>query len=160
IGQFNFVNSLVSPFDVRVRSATVCGDCSTRECIRGSTSVPGCETGLFVPRKSGGMDWTPCLGCIQACPHNNIGIVAVTPGAELGRDRLRSGVGRLSRRTDVAVLVLLLVFGAFINAAGMVAPILELEQRVAESLGLTDRAIVVVVLYLSALVAVPMFLTL
>ncbi len=36
IGQFNFVHSLVSPLEVKVREPTVCASCNTKECIRGS----------------------------------------------------------------------------------------------------------------------------
>ncbi len=36
IGQFNFVQSLVSPFEVKVRSLDVCTACQTKECIRGN----------------------------------------------------------------------------------------------------------------------------
>ena len=39
-------------------------------------------------------------------------------------DRRGSGIGRLNRRPDVAVLVLILVFGAFVNAAGMTEPVM------------------------------------
>ncbi len=156
IGQFNFINSIISPFDVRVRSTNVCADCHTRECIRGSADGPGCEMGLFLPRKGGNLDCTLCLDCIHACPHDNIGIVAATPCGELWRERLRSGVGRLSRRTDVAAVVLLLVFAAFVNAAGMVGPVMELENRVAVALGIRSRAAVVTILYAVCLVLVPL----
>ncbi len=155
IGQFNFVNSLISPFDVAVRSHHVCADCTTRECIRGSDTSPGCELNLFVPRKSGGLDCTLCLDCVHACPHDNIGLLAVTPGIELWRDRLRSGIGRLSRRPDMAALTLLLVFAAFVNAAGMVAPVLNLERQAAAVLGVSNRAALVASFYILALVALP-----
>ncbi len=156
IGQFNFVQSLVSPFDVRVRSASVCGECRTRECIRGSSAASGCEMGLFLPRKGGNFDCTLCLDCVYACPHDNVGIFAVTPGVDLWTDRLRSGIGRLSRRADIAALVLLLVFAAFVNAAGMVGPVMEWEEAVAAGLGIRSRAVVVTMLYLVCLLIVPL----
>ncbi len=43
IGQFNFVQSLVSPLEVKVRSPIVCVSCTTHECIRGSDGIPGCQ---------------------------------------------------------------------------------------------------------------------
>jgi len=49
-----------------------------------------------------------------------LSLLAVVPGQTLWTDRMRSGVGRFSRRPDLAALVVLLVFGAFANAAGMV----------------------------------------
>ncbi len=35
IGQFHFVNSMVSPTEVRVRDLSTCDTCTTRDCIRG-----------------------------------------------------------------------------------------------------------------------------
>ena len=35
IGQFNFVASLVSPLEIKVRDDGVCSGCATRDCIRG-----------------------------------------------------------------------------------------------------------------------------
>ena len=37
------------------------------------------------------MDCTFCLDCIHACPHDNVGILAVAPGKALWRDSFRSG---------------------------------------------------------------------
>ena len=125
IGQFHFVNSLVSPLEIRVRDVHVCGGCRTHDCIRGNARQRGCELYLFQPKKAGNFDCTFCLDCVQACPHDNIGIQAVIPAASLIRDRHSSGIGRLSRRPDVAALALILVFGAFVNAAGMIEPVVD-----------------------------------
>jgi cytochrome c oxidase assembly factor CtaG len=125
IGQFNFVQSLASPLEIRARDPAVCASCHTKDCIRGRDGIPGCELGLFLPRKAGNMDCTTCLDCVHACPHDNVGVLAQVPGAELWHDRPRSGIGRFSRRPDIAALVVVLVFGAFTNAAGMVGPVAE-----------------------------------
>src|SRR5262249_13519141 len=115
IGQFNFVQSLASPLEVRVREPEVCATCRTKDCIRGRNGIPGCELALFQPRKSSNMDCTLCLDCIHACPHDNIGIMAGLPAKVLWRDPLRSGLGRFGKRPDLGALVLVLVFGAFAN---------------------------------------------
>jgi cytochrome c oxidase assembly factor CtaG len=125
IGQFNFVQSLISPLEVKARDAAVCASCQTKDCIRGNASVPGCELHLFVPRKSSNMDCTFCLDCLHACPHDNVGIIVSTPGAELWHDPPRSGLGRFGKRGDLAALVVVLTFGAFANAAGMVGPVTD-----------------------------------
>jgi cytochrome c oxidase assembly factor CtaG len=125
IGQFHFVNSVVSPLEVKVRDQAVCGSCNTYDCIRGNAEHRGCELHLFQPKKTGNFDCTFCLDCVQACPHDNVGIAAVVPAASLTGDRRGSGIGRLSKRPDVAALALVLVFGAFVNAAGMVDPVME-----------------------------------
>jgi cytochrome c oxidase assembly factor CtaG/polyferredoxin len=125
IGQFNFVQSLMSPLEVKVRDPQVCASCQSKDCLHGRHGIPGCGLHLFLPRKIGNLDCTLCLDCVHACPHENIGISARLPASELWRSAFRSGIGRLSRRLDLAVLVLVLVFGAFANAAGMVGPIVQ-----------------------------------
>ena len=86
IGQFNFVQSLVSPLEIKVRDPAVCASCRTKDCIRGRDDIPGCELHLFQPRKSSNMDCTFCLDCVHACPHDNVGILAGPPGRELWHD--------------------------------------------------------------------------
>jgi len=129
IGQFNFVQSLMSPLEVKVRDPQVCAACHSNDCLRGRDGIPGCELHLFPPRKTGNLDCTFCLDCIHACPHENIGITARLPASELWSDAFRSGIGRLSRRPDLAALVLVLVFGAFANAAGMVGPVVQWREE-------------------------------
>jgi hypothetical protein len=156
IGQFHFVQSLVSPLEVGVRDPAVCRSCATKDCIRGRDGIPGCELHLFQPRKAGNLDCTFCLDCVHACPHGNVGVLAVTPAAELWHDRHRSGLGRFGRRPDLAALVLVLVFGAFVNAAGMVGPVLAFEDWLSAGLGQASGTLVVSVTLIAALVALPL----
>src|SRR5207248_2938529 len=86
IGQFNFVQSLVSPLEIKVRDPSACTACHSKDCIRGRDGIPGCELHLFQPRKASNMDCTFCLDCVHACPHDNVGLVPVTPSAELWQD--------------------------------------------------------------------------
>jgi hypothetical protein len=102
------------------------------------------------------MDCTFCLDCIHACPHDNIGILAETPGRELWRDRFRSGLGRFVKLPDLAALVVVLVFGAFANAAGMVAPVLEWQEQLASGLG--HPLLVTSLCYGLGLVVLPLLL--
>ena len=104
IGQFNFVASMLSPLEVKVREPDVCITCHTKDCIRGQREpatdlvvIRGCELALFQPRKVGNMDCTFCLDCVHACPHDNIGILSRMPGEELLSDPLRSGIGYFSQ---------------------------------------------------------------
>jgi cytochrome c oxidase assembly factor CtaG len=156
IGQFNFVQSLASPLEVKALDSTVCVSCRTKDCIRGRDGIPGCELGLFLPRKAGHMDCTACLDCVHACPHDNVGLVAGFPTAELWDDRQRSGVGRFGRRPDIAALIIVLVFGAFANAAGMVVPVAEAQERFAAFVGVRSPLLATTAFYLLALVALPL----
>ncbi len=158
IGQFNFVASLVSPLEVRVREADVCSSCKTHDCIKGNSSQRGCELLLFQPRKSGNMDCTFCLDCVKACPHDNVGILAATRGRDIIADPRRSSVGQFAHRPDVAALVLVFVFSAFANVAAMVAPVRELEESVRRILGPHASAAVWFVVFLLSVVALPLAL--
>jgi hypothetical protein len=158
IGQFNFVQSLISPLEVKVRDLDTCRTCTTYDCIRGNDVQRGCELALFQPKKSGNLDCTFCLDCVYACPHQNVGLIALTPVSQLTHDSYRSTLGRLSRRMDVAALVLLLVFGAFVNAAGMIAPTTQLERALQEHFGLGSVLPVTSAFFVLALLVVPVFL--
>src|SRR5215831_10605647 len=155
IGQFNFVQSLVSPLQVKARNLDVCLSCTTHECFRGSSTQRGCELQLFVPRKSSNLDCTLCLDCIHACPHQNVGLISSSPASQLIPNRSRKSFGRLARRPDVAALALLLVFGAFVNAAGMIAPVTQLEKRLQDRLGLDSALPVITALFAVGLLIAP-----
>lgn len=166
IGQFNFVASTVSPFEVAVRDHDVCSRCTTKDCIRGvrDASAPlvviqrGCELALFQPRKTGNMDCTFCLDCVQACPHDNVGITSRLPATELVNDIMRSGVGFLSRRRDLAALVVVFAFGALLNAFAMVSPVYALEQWFAQRMGVNYEAPVLGFVFALFLICEPLLL--
>lgn len=166
IGQFNFVASTVSPLEVKVRDQNVCTSCRTKDCIRGSrrpgndlvTIQRGCELALFQPRKTGNLDCTFCLDCVQACPHDNVGIIARVPAEELMVDPFRSGLGFISRRKDLAALSVVFSFGALLNAFGMVSPIYVLEQSIANRLGINQEAPVLGLIFGLFLVIEPLLL--
>jgi cytochrome c oxidase assembly factor CtaG len=120
IGQFHFVSSLVSPLEIKVRLPVVCASCATKDCLRGNDRQRGCELDLYLPRKVGNLDCTFCLDCVKACPHDNVGLLAVAPARSLVEDRRGASLGRLSRRLDVAVLALVVVLSAFAVAGVMV----------------------------------------
>ncbi len=159
IGQFHFVQSLASPLEIKIRQPDVCASCRTFDCIKGNAEQRGCELKLFQPRKSGNMDCTFCLDCVKACPHQNVGILATPPGRDLTLDLPRSSVGRYSRRLDLAALVLVLTFGAFANAAGMVVPVLQGINTLSASLGFHGDLIPVTLLAFAALILLPFVLS-
>ncbi len=166
IGSFNFVNSLASPGEIRVRDTAVCETCETKDCIAGRHEVDprtgrerlvqsGCELWLFQPRKVGNMDCTFCLDCVQACPYDNVGLTARMPGKELIRDRWRSGIGRLSQRPDVMALAMAIVFGAFLNAAGMIMPMTWFQMELADALGTGSKLLIWTLVFVVGMVVIP-----
>jgi len=165
IGQFNFVASTLSPFEVKVRDQDICTRCLTKDCIRGrrdATSdlvvIRGCELALFQPRKVGNMDCTFCLDCIHACPHDNVGILSRLPGSELLDDSLRSGIGYFSRRKDLAVLAMVFTFGALLNAFGMVSPVYAVENWLGKVLHVRHEAPVLGAIFAAFLILEPVLL--
>jgi ferredoxin len=165
IGQFNFVASTLSPFEVKIREPQVCVTCHTKDCIRGRrepvsdlVTIRGCELALFQPSKVGNMDCTFCLDCIHACPHDNIGILSRVPGDELLTDPLRSGIGYFSRRKDLAALAVVFTFGALLNAFGMVSPVYAVENWLGRLLHVTREAPILGLIFTFFLILEPVVL--
>jgi cytochrome c oxidase assembly factor CtaG/polyferredoxin len=160
IGQFNFVASMISPIEVRALDPGVCASCTTRECIRGNESakVAGCGLDLYIPAKVGNLDCTMCLDCADACPYNNVRLGIRSRTWDLVAAGWRSSLGRLSRRSDLAALVLVIVFGAFANAMGMVGPVLSWEDSVALWLGFESRLVPASIFVLGVIVVAPVVL--
>jgi ferredoxin len=172
IGQFNFVASLISPLEIKIREPQVCDACKTLDCIRGRRemhSAPqaapdfvvlqrGCELALFQPLKAGNMDCTFCLDCVHACPHDNVGITSRLPASELLSDPPRSGIGWFSRRKDIAALVMVFTFGALLNAFGMVSPVYAVEKWLGGLLHVEREAPVLAVIFGFFLVIEPLVL--
>ena len=149
-----------------MREPAVCHSCATVDCIKGrrDKAVParilqrGCELALFLPSKVGNLDCTFCLDCVQACPHDNVTIGFRVPGEELTDDRLRSSIGRLSRRADLAALAVVFTFGALLNAFAMVGPVYSTEQWIARGLRTTSEAPVLGLIFVAGLVVLPLAL--
>ncbi|MGQ0552794.1 MAG: 4Fe-4S binding protein [Planctomycetota bacterium] len=161
IGQFNFVASTASPTEVQVRDPAVCTSCTTHDCISGRPGQPelrGCELGLFLPRKVGNLDCTYCMDCVRACPHDNVTLAVRLPAAELWATGSRSGVGEPERQAHFSWLAIVFVFGALLNAFGMVSPVYALQSWMAGRLGLNSEAAVLGLLFAIALVVEPVVL--
>jgi hypothetical protein len=118
----------------------------------------GCELALFQPRKVGNIDCTFCLDCVQACPHDNVGIISRVPGAELVDDPMRSGLGILSKRKDLAALGIVFTFGALLNAFGMVSPVYAFQSWLARLFGFSLEWQVLAVIFGLFLVVEPLVL--
>ncbi len=166
IGQFNFIAATASPLEVAVRDHDVCDGCATKDCIRGrrdpSSSLVvlqrGCELALFQPAKVGNMDCTFCLDCVHACPHDNVGILSRLPAEELMSDPQRSGIGRFSRRNDIAALAVVFCFGALMNAFGMVSPVYTVEGWLKRTLHFNSQAGALGILFAAVILVEPALL--
>lgn len=155
IGQFHFITSLISPREVRVRRSEVCKSCQTHDCIRGNEHARGCELYLFQPKKVGNLDCTFCLECVNACPQANVVLAPTAPASTLLDDPYRSSVGKLSKRTDLAVMAAVVVFGGFVNAAGMISPVMQWEHHWHARLGSHSMPLIVGILLITSVVLLP-----
>jgi hypothetical protein len=101
------------------------------------------------------MDCTFCLDCVHACPHDNVAISPRLPGSELWVDPRRSGIGRFSRRPDMAVLAAIFSFGALLNAFAMVTPVYALEEWLANLLSTQSELPVLIIIFVVGLLLIP-----
>jgi ferredoxin len=126
--------------------------------IRPAIVQRGCELNLFLPAKVGNLDCTMCFDCVRACPHDNIALASRVPGAELSVDGRRSGLGRLSRRADLAALAVLFTFAGVLNALAMTGPAHHLQMWIVAASGITSDAWQLALVFAGALVALPLVL--
>jgi polyferredoxin len=185
LGTFNFVYATAAPTQIRAKNLTTCASCVGKECINGSYSAQpvilidqiggdgqpekthehnpqgtlGCGTLLFAPQIKSNLDCTLCLDCVRACPHDNIALSLRPPGAELTQpDAWR-------KSWDVSALAIILAFMGITNAFGMVPPVYDLIEGLANTLGLsnagkTGEAIVLLILFAVGNLLLPAGLTL
>lgn len=160
LGQFNFLGSLASPAEIKIRQTDVCTACRTKDCIAGNrqTGQRGCELWLFQQKKVGNLDCTFCLDCVYACPHDNVGLIARVPTEELWHDPRRSGVGRLAARWDVVALTVVFVSGAYFNAFGMISPVYALQQTISRWLNTTAEWPSLFLIFGAGLILLPAIL--
>jgi cytochrome c oxidase assembly factor CtaG/polyferredoxin len=140
IGQFQFVQSLASPFTIAPRAVAICGTCAGRDCIRGNARRRGCELDLSVPQKQGNLDCTYCLDCVAACPHDNIGLLATRPLSGVTQAATAIARQRTAPRLDVGALALVTAFAAVASAAVMVAPVADRLHTAAGALAMPAAA--------------------
>src|SRR5260221_7422779 len=144
--------------EVKGRTQELCRSCKRFDCIRGNAEHRGCELRLFQPKKESNLDCTFCLDCVRACPHDNVGIIATMPARSLWIDRARSSIGRFARRADLAVLVGVLVFGGFANAAGMALPVENFLNFERLDFGLPGRPFELAIFFGLAICVIPALL--
>lgn len=106
----------------------------------GPRGTLGCGTELFPPQIKSNMDCVFCLDCVRACPHDNIGLMARTPGRELLLPK------SWPRRWDFSLLIIALTFMAIVNAFGMVPPVFQILDWFAQ-IGFTGEFIPLMLIF-------------
>jgi cytochrome c oxidase assembly factor CtaG len=159
VGNFQLIGGTISPLEVAPRHGATCARCSSHDCLRGGPAGPGCQLDLFQPAKVGNLDCTFCLDCVRACPHDNVALRPRLPGLELVSDTRRAGIGRLATRPDLAAFALLFCFGAFVNAAAMVEPVVAWERSAARWLGVGSEGVWTALVLTVSLTGLPLLAT-
>lgn len=178
LGTFNFVYSTTSPMQISVKDPDVCRTCVGKECVNGSYAPQtvirldeiaggqtkevrhgpdgtlGCGTLLFAPQITSNLECTMCLDCVRACPHENASLFVRQPGRELLQP------GAWPQRWDVSFLVILLTAMGLTNAFGMVPPVYELQQQLAETFGITNELLNLFIIFGLMSVLLPVGITL
>lgn len=159
LGTFNFLYSTASPTQITNRSAQVCRDCVTKDCINGrhdphgNLVQQGCQLELYVPTLQSNLNCTLCLDCAKACPHDNVALTVRPPGEELFR---RTWPNRL----DLGLLAIVAAFAGLVNAFAMTPPFYALAENLARGLNTTNEVLLLVVVFGVGIMLLPGLLTL
>jgi len=79
-------------------------------------------------------------------------------GSDLTIGRIRSGIGYLSQRKDIAALAVVFTFGALVNAFGMVSPVYVVEAWLGKLLALNSQAPILGIIFVAFLIIAPVIL--
>ncbi|MHC4441931.1 MAG: YHS domain-containing protein [Planctomycetota bacterium] len=101
IGRVSGLYALFSGIEVRNRDRQVCRSCKSKECIKGSVNAYGCPTFEYPGNMEINTYCIQCCECLQACPHDNLGVNLRPWGADLAK--------KGKPRTDEAYLALLML---------------------------------------------------
>ena len=101
VGRVSGLYALFASTEVRSRSASVCTDCHTKECVKGSATAYGCPTFLYPGKLETNTYCIQCMECVQACPVDNLAVNLRPWGADLAVEG--------KPRADEAYLALLML---------------------------------------------------
>lgn len=114
----------VAPLALRVRDLSVCARHEEKTCVTGSAHGYGCPWSVYPPSLVISADCGLCMECVQACPHDNIGLFVRAPGSDLRELR--------GRRLDEAFKAIVLVGSAAAYSAVMLGPWPALKAAAAD----------------------------
>ena len=126
-------------------------ECRTKDCIRGGGGIPGCE--LHCSCHGRRATWIAPSAWTVSTPvlMTTSAFLPDRPGKELWHDSFSLGYRPIWQSTDLAALIVVLVFVAFVNAAGMVAPVLEWRDQVTVLIGQRSPMLVTSLFYIVGL---------
>jgi len=94
------VGTLGSAAGFRTKDRSVCADCTTKECMRGSDTTYGCPWYTWPGSAETNQMCGLCTDCYKGCPSSNVGLYTQKP--------MTSMIAPHRRRADVAWAVIIL----------------------------------------------------
>ncbi|MCU0513122.1 MAG: FesM [Anaerolineae bacterium] len=186
LGSFNFVYGTLSPSQIAVKNADICGQCAGKECINGSYSpqtvirldtitlrdAAGTEQ-RYEQQVIHGPQGTPGCGTELFAPQikSNLDCIycldcaRACPHQNIGLFVRTPGRELLQpeawpKRWDVSLLVICLAFMSVTNAFGMVPPVYALEQSLIDVFGFQSELPVLLLIFGVGNLLLPMGLAL
>ncbi len=101
VGRISGLYALFSPVEVRARDRSVCRDCSSRACFRGSSAGQACPTFQYLGTMEQNTYCISCMECVKTCDRDNVAL-NLRPWAEDLREHHKP-------RSDEAYLALLML---------------------------------------------------
>ncbi|MFQ5494304.1 MAG: 4Fe-4S binding protein, partial [Phycisphaerae bacterium] len=132
VGRVSGLYALFSSTEVRCRSAAVCKQCHTKECVKGSDTAYGCPTFLYPGGLQTNTYCIQCMECVQACPHDNLAVNLRPWGSDL--------VVEGKPRADEAYLALLMLSITGFHGLTMTPVWQQLVDSIRASVGLSSVA--------------------
>ncbi len=134
LGLFNQAYAMVSPTEVKSKSAAFCKSCTTKECIKGNpaTQQEGCQMSLYMGTKQSNIDCTYQMSCGRACPYKMVGLEVRNPIRELWTNLKK-------RDFSLGVVAIVFAFVCLANAVGMIGPFVDIQRAIGNLTGLRDN---------------------
>lgn len=150
LGLFNQTYAMLSPTEIKSKSAAFCKSCTTKECIKDNpvTHQEGCQMSLYMGTKLSNIDCTYQMSCARACPYKMVGFETRLPVRELWTNLKK-------RDFSLGAVALVLSFACLFNAFGMIGPFNDFERGFGNLIGIHDNFWTYTLLFLLATLAVP-----
>ncbi len=107
VGRISGLYALFAPIELRARDRDICAHtCKTRDCYHGNEIADACPTSQYMGSMSKNTYCILCGECVQACPHDNIGLNV----RWFGRDLLHNSPVRFDEAAMVIVMLAMSTF--------------------------------------------------
>jgi polyferredoxin len=125
VGRISGAYSIFAPVEIRVKNASACLDCTTKDCVKGNEFSTPCPTGLVPYKLKENTYCTLCTECIRSCDKKNLTINIRSLGSDV--DTIKK------TNLDEAILYLIIFTLTYFHGVTMVEPWFDLIDRIRNS---------------------------